>query len=148
MVHVRWGPCPRSMARPRVADGGTGYMITVIPDASLLQAHVHSALATQSFILRNVSNTSTMKRIPNAVILPYAVVCISNTILLLSTGTWLFVLIPLSNKSLDRLPTGYGLEEVGAGVWILRPAQGTDTYRELLHRDKAAGTWSWPLTSR
>jgi hypothetical protein len=22
-VHVRWGPCPHSMARPRVADGGT-----------------------------------------------------------------------------------------------------------------------------
>jgi hypothetical protein len=21
--HVRWGPCPHSMARPRVADGGT-----------------------------------------------------------------------------------------------------------------------------
>jgi hypothetical protein len=22
-THVRWGPCPHSMARPRVADGGT-----------------------------------------------------------------------------------------------------------------------------
>jgi hypothetical protein len=22
-VHVRWGPCPQSMAHPRVADGGT-----------------------------------------------------------------------------------------------------------------------------
>jgi hypothetical protein len=23
MGHVRWDPCPHSMARPRVADGGT-----------------------------------------------------------------------------------------------------------------------------
>jgi hypothetical protein len=23
LVHVRWGPCPHSMARPRVTDGGT-----------------------------------------------------------------------------------------------------------------------------
>jgi hypothetical protein len=22
-MHVRWGPCPHSMARPRVTDGGT-----------------------------------------------------------------------------------------------------------------------------
>jgi hypothetical protein len=22
-IHVTWGPCPHSMARPRVADGGT-----------------------------------------------------------------------------------------------------------------------------
>jgi hypothetical protein len=24
-THVRWGPCPHSMARPRVADGGTTF---------------------------------------------------------------------------------------------------------------------------
>jgi hypothetical protein len=23
IIHIRWGPCPHSMARPRVADGGT-----------------------------------------------------------------------------------------------------------------------------
>jgi hypothetical protein len=23
VAHVRWDPCPHSMARPRVADGGT-----------------------------------------------------------------------------------------------------------------------------
>jgi hypothetical protein len=23
VFHVRWGPCPHCMARPRVADGGT-----------------------------------------------------------------------------------------------------------------------------